>query len=316
MSSSIIALEQFARLADRRLDDVMENYLKPYQEMIGTIFGMMPLDKAFAELYDVGQVPDIPVFTGKLDYLGVSPGYFTQIEPKEYAAGIQLQRKFKDDKQYSVFDDLQAGMMRSYGRVKEKAAANVFNRAFASTWDYMKNEEGVALCSTAHTTKSGASTSTGFSNAGTSALSKTSIMATAILFRKFRDDIGEYFDSEPDTIVVPESLYYTACEAVGYDPKTGASSDRDPDTAHYGKINAVYKGFKVIAWRRLDDTSTKNWFMLDSQLTKKFVKWIDRIKPESNTKIDFETFAVKQSIYGRFGTGWRNWRSCYGHSVT
>ena len=205
--------------------------------------------------------------------------------------------------------------MRSYGRVKEKAAANLFNRAFASTWDYMKNEEGVALCSTAHTTKSGASTSTGFSNAGTSALSKTSIMATAILFRKFRDDIGEYFDSEPDTILVPESLYYTACEAVGYDPKTGASSDRDPDSAHYGKINAVYKGFKVIAWRRLDDTSTKNWFMLDSQLTKKFVKWIDRVKPEADTIVDFETKAIKQSIYGRFGTGWRNWRGIYGHSV-
>jgi len=315
MSSSILALEQFARLADRRLDDVMENYLKPYGEYINAIFGSMPLDKAFAELFDVGQVPDIPVFTGKLDYLAVAPGYFVQIEPKEYAAGIQLQRKFKDDKQYSVFDDLQGGLMRGLGRTKEKAAANVFNGAFGATWDYMKNEEGIALCGS-HLTKSGASTSTGFSNAGTSAISKTSIMATAILFRKFRDDIGEYFDSEPDTLVVPEALYYTACEAVGYDPKTGASSDRDPDSAHYGKINPIHKGFKVLAWKRLDDSSAKNWFMLDSALNKKFMVWIDRIKPETSTIVDFETFAIKQKIYARFGTGWRNWRSCYGHKVS
>jgi hypothetical protein len=66
----------------------------------------------------------------------------------------------------------------------------------------------------------------------------------------------------------------------------------------------------------LDENSAKNWFMIDSRLFKKFVIWIDRIKPETNTTIDFETFAIKQSIYGRFGYGWRNWRGVYGHNVT
>ena len=315
MSSTILELEDFARLADRRLDDVQENILPAYQGMIDELFGKMPLDKAFAELYDIGQVPDVGEFTGKLDYLSVAPGFFTQIEPKEYAAGIQMGRKLRDDKQYNVLDDLQEGLMRGYGRKKEKQAVNLFANGFSAIWDYQKNEEGVALFSASHTTKAGVSTATGFSNAGTSAISKTSIMATAILFRKFRDDIGELYDSEPDAIVVPESQYYAACEAVGYNPNTKASSDKDPDSANH-KINAIYREFKVIPWRRLDESSSKNWFMIDSRLFKKFVIWIDRIKPETNTTVDFETFAVKQSIYGRFGYGWRNWRGIFGHNVS
>src|SRR5664280_136133 len=174
MSSTILELEDFARLADRRLDDVQENVLPAYEGKIDLLFGKMPLDKAFAELYDIGQVPDVGEFTGKMDYLSVAPGFFTQIEPKEYAAGIQMSRKLRDDKQYNVLDDLQEGLMRGYGRKKEKQAVNLFNNGFSAVWDYQKNEEGVALFSGSHSTKAGVSTTLGFSNAGTSALSKTS----------------------------------------------------------------------------------------------------------------------------------------------
>jgi hypothetical protein len=51
-------------------------------------------------------------------------------------------------------------------------------------------------------------------------------------------------------------------------------------------------------------------------MAKKFLMWIDRVKPETRTMVDFETFAIKQSIRGRFGWGWRNWRFCFGHSVS
>lgn len=306
-------LAQFARLADKRLDDIQENYLPAYQEMIATLFGTMPLDKAFAELYDVGSMPDIPVFTGKLDYLDVSPGYYTRIEPKEHAGGIQMTRKMRDDKQYAVFDDMQSEMIKAYGRTKEKSAAKAFGYAFSTSWDFMTNEEGVSLCSSSHTTKSGVSTTNGFDNSGTSALSKTSLAATRILFRKFRTDIGEIYDSEPDTIVVPEALYDTACEIVGVGPN-GATSQLDPTSAN-NKVNTLYKGFKIVPWRRLDEYSTTNWFMTDSAMAKKMLKWIDRVAPETNTRIDWDTFALQQSLYGRFGWGWRNWRWIYGHQV-
>lgn len=246
-----LALEQFARLAVKNLDKVMENELPAYQEMIGTLFGTAPLDKAFYEAYGVGSVPDIPVFTGKLDFLDIAPDYYTRIEPKEYAGAIQIQKKFIEDKQYPVLDNRVQGMVRAYGRTKEKTAAKFAGYAFSASWDFMTNEEGVALCSASHTTKSGVSTASGFSNYGTSALSKTSVAATRILFRKFRDDIGELYDSEPDTLLVPEALYDTACEIVGVG-KNGATSMLDSASAN-NTINTLYKGFKVIPWRRLDE---------------------------------------------------------------
>ena len=307
-----LALEQFAKLADRRLDDVMENYLRPYQEMIGELFGTMPLDKAFAELYDIGSMPDVPAFTGKLDFLDIAPGYYTRIEPKEYAAAIQMQKKMVEDKQYGVLDDLQGGLLKAYGRTKEKSAVRFAGYAFSTSWDFMTNEEGVSLCSAAHTTKSGVSTASGFSNYGTSTMDKAAVNATRILFKKFRDDIGELYDSEPDALLVPESLYDTALEITGYDPRSGANSDMDPTTGNR-RINTLYKGLKVIPWRRLDDYSTTSWFMIDTVMMKKMIKWIDRIKPETSTEVDFHTFSIMQSIRGRFGWGWRNWRWIHGH---
>ena len=307
-----LGLEQFARLADKRLDDVMENYLRPYQELIGTLFGSMPLDKAFAELYDIGSMPDIPAFTGKLDYLDIAPGYYTRIEPKEYAAGIQMQKKMIEDKQYGVLDDLQGGLLRAYGRTKEKSAVKAFGYSTSTSWDFMTNEEGVSLCSASHTTKSGVNTSQGFNNYGTSPMDKPAIVATRILFKKFRDDIGELYDSEPDALLVPEALYDTALEATGYDPRSGASSQLDSETAQH-RISTLYKGLKVIPWRRLDEYSTTAWYMIDTVMAKKMLKWIDRTKPETATNADFNTFAVAQSIRGRFGWGWRNWRWIYGH---
>jgi phage major head subunit gpT-like protein len=212
--------------------------------------------------------------------------------------------------------DNRVGMLtESAHRVQEKIGVRPFANAFSAAFDYMTSEEGVALCSSSHTTKSGTSTASGFSNAGSSAISKTSIAATRILMRKFRNDISERIEINPDTILVPDNLYDTACEAVGYDPRSGANSERDPDSAHYGKIN-IARGIKVIPYLRLDDYDTNNWFMLDSAKMKEYLVWINRIKPEFQMQTDFETFTIKNSIYFRVANGFLDWRFCYGHNVS
>jgi hypothetical protein len=71
------------------------------------------------------------------------------------------------------------------------------------------------------------------------------------LMRRFRNDISERIDMEPDLIICPDSLYDTVCECVGYDPRSGAESQLDPDTGQF-KINSA-RAFTVIPWLRLDD---------------------------------------------------------------
>jgi phage major head subunit gpT-like protein len=309
-----IASSAFTRLLDKRLRKVFESKYASIPAKINELYNVMSGDSAFEEFYEVGALPDVPAFNGALSYLSVAPGYYNKIEPQEFAAGVMFERKLLDDKKYGVMDNRVSMLAESAARVREKYGVRPFANAFSAAFDFQTSEEGVALCSTAHTTKSGTSTASGFSNSGSSALSKTSINATRILMRKFKNDISERIDVTPDTLIVPTSLYDTACEAVGYDPRSKAASELDPDSAMF-KINTA-RGFSVIEHPRLDDSDTNNWFMVDSSSMKKYLLWIDRIKPEFNSQTDFETFAVKNSVYFRIANGFTEWRWIYGHNVS
>ena len=298
---------QFVRLLDKRLREVSEAKFKELPSMIPQLYNEIPSEGAWEEFFEIGSLPDIPAFSGKLEYLGVAPGFLTRIEPKEYAGGVAFERKLLDDKKYAVMDGRAEMLAESAHRVQEKIGVRPFAYAFSSSYDFMYSEEGVSLCSSSHTTKSGTSTSSGFDNSGTSALSASSVAATRVLMRQFRNDISERIVIEPDTLIVPDNLYDTALEITG--------SKLDPTSAE-NAINPQYGRFKVIPYLRLDDYDTNNWFMVDSKMMKKFLIWITRIAPESNNTVDFETFQVKHSIYMRVANGWTDWRFLYGHVVS
>ena len=172
-----------------------------------------------------------------------------------------FERKLLDDKKYAVLDNRSGMLAESAARVREKYGVRPFAYAFSSAFDFMTSEEGVALCSSSHTTKSGTSTSTGFDNSGTSALNATSVAATRILMRQFRNDISERISIEPDTLIVPDTLADKAAEIMGTEKGLYSAE---------GTINVQKGRFKVIPYLRLDDYDTNNWFMCDSNLMKKF----------------------------------------------
>jgi hypothetical protein len=306
---------QYIRLLDKRLKKVWERPFSELTQMIPQIFNVMSSDSAWEEFYGVSSFPDTPEFSGQLEYFGLNPEYLFRVEPKEFAMGVQIERKFHDDKKYNVMDNMVGGLSESLIRTQEKYSVEMFANGWSNAYTFGYSEEGVALLGS-HTTKSGVPTTTGFSNTGTLALSKTNIAATRLLMRRFKGSIGQRIEIDPDTIIVPDSLYDTACEIVGYDPRSGANSDRDPDSAHYGRINANYKRFKVIPWMRLDDYSTKSWYMADSRQMKKHLYWLNRVSAEYKMTVDFENFMTKHSGYSRWGAGFDEWRWGYGNQVT
>lgn len=245
---------QFVRLLDKRLREVSEAKFKELPSMIPQLYRMLPSEGAFEEFYEIGSLPDIPEFSGKLEYISQSPGFYTKIEPKEYAGGVAFERKLLDDKKYAVMDGRAEMLAESAHRVQEKLGVRPFAYAFSSAFDFMTSEEGVSLCSSSHTTKSGTSISSGFDNSDTSALSKSSVAATRIAMRQFRNDISERIIIEPDTLIVPDNLFDTALEITG--------TQKGLDNAE-GNINPQYGRFKVIPYLRLDDYDTNNWFMVD-----------------------------------------------------
>ena len=298
---------RFPRLLDKTLTGIMENYLKSLPNMREKMFKMQTMDTAWDSYWTIGDVPDIPELTGTLTYLSISPGFYTKIEPKEYAAGLQFSRTLLDDKQYPVLKNNAKKLVGSMNRVMEKAAVDIFNGAFSTSFTFMTSEEGVSLCNSSHKTKSGVSTSKGFDNAGTSPLSKTSLATTALLMRQFRSDIGERFDVNPNTLIIPAALEDTAREII--------ESKLDPETAN-NAVNPQYGKWKLVVWPLMDDNDSNNWFVTDFALQKEWLLWLDRIKPETKATTDFDTFTTKVSVYSRFGCGFIEWRWIYGHEVS
>lgn len=298
---------QFVRLLDNRLREVAENTYKDLPAMIPQLYRVIPSDSAWEEFYSVGAVPDIPEFTGKLATLGIAPGYHYKIEHKEYGAEIQSERKLIDDKKYAVLDGKVAGLMTSAQRKQEKLGAMTFTRAFSTAFDFQTSEEGVALCSNSHTTKSGTSTTSGFDNYGTSSASATSVAATRLLMRRFRNDISERISiSDNLGIICPDNLA-DIFEEINRTPKSLNTAE--------GNVNMQAGRYKIIPYMRLDDDDTNNWYMVDLDAMKRSLLWLDRIKPEIKNTVDFSTYILRTAVYFRSSYGFIDWRWLFGHQV-
>jgi hypothetical protein len=199
-------------------------------------------------------------------------------------------------------------LMRSANRVKEKFGARTFQNAFSSAFDFMVSEEGKSLCSSTHLTKSGVSTTNGFNNTGTLAFNKTNVAATRVSMSQFRNSIGERIDVGNNlALVIPTNLGDAARELV--ETQVGLDTNE-------GNINVHHKRYQVIEYPRLDDTDSNNWFMVDMDLMKRDLLWIDRISPEKEVLVDFETKGMKASIYFRIAYGHKDWRWIKGHNVS
>jgi len=305
---SLMDSAQFVELLEKKFREVSENVYNDLPSERQNFYRMIDSDSAWEEFFGVGGYPDISEFNGKLSYLGVSPGYQTKIEPKEYAQGIAFERKLIDDKKYAVMEDRVGMLTGAAQRTQEKLAVRPFAYAFSNAFDFMSSEENLSLCNDSHTTKAGTSTTYGFDNKGTSALSKTSLAAAWLAMRQFRDDISERIAmSDGYTLIVPDTLGDQADEIVG----TKASLDTSD-----GNINPQYRRYGVKRYLRLDDYDSNNWFLVNNDLMKKMLIWIDRIKPETKTTVDFQTYVLQVAIYFRCAYGFLDWRWIYGNLVS
>jgi hypothetical protein len=108
-----------------------------------------------------------------------------------------------------------------------------------------------------------------------------------------------------DTLVVPIGLFETAYELINSKGKV--------DTAN-NNFNFHTGRYKLIMWPRL--TVSNNWFFLDSKMSKQFLLFWDRIKPEFAYDRDFDTMVAKWSVYYRANTQFTGHQWIFGHNVT
>lgn len=280
--------------------------------MIDKIYTRVSSGKATEEFYSVGQVPDVQDFTGRFSELSMVPGYSTKIEAKQFGGFVETERTLMDDEQYGVMTlgSIEAGLVDAANRGREDSAVKVVANATSSSYDFITNqEEGVALASNSHTTKTvGVSTTTGFDNLGTSVLNKTSAAATRILMRKFKNPLGRrYSTNRRWGLLVSDSNEFKAGE-LNNTPWGLDSGERT--------VNMQASMYQIIVWERMEDFSVSNWAMVDLDMMKKNMIFLDRIKGETERERDFMTKAIRQSIYDRYSLGFIDWRHIFWHQVT
>lgn len=297
--------EQWAELLEpglRSIFQVQRDALAA-QSVIPVLFNVVTSNKAEEHDLGMGGFADWQEYEGSIEYDDNEQLYKTTYTHKEYVQGFKVERKLVDDDQYSVINKRPRGLALSAMRTREKHAASVFNNAFSS--DYTGGDS-VALCSNSHPYSPGNSGSVQ-DNLGTSTFSHDAVVATRQLMRAYLDDRGELVQVNPDTLLVPPELEDEAYEVVESVNKSGETSN----TINY--VRSVMRN--VVVWDYLTDAN--NWFVVDTQLAKLYLNWLDRVplEFEMDPTSDFRLEARFRG-YMRYSYGWSDWRWVYGHQVT
>ena len=307
---------RFVELVRKGWDKVKEEATAEYPELHQketlkeVLYTEKKLDSAFYEAYGVSGLGDIPRFNGTLTQLDQSPGYGVRIEPAEFGAYVELERKLWHNNLYNVMKNYKGSFMVANHRTKEKAEIKGYAMLNSAAFDFMPwNEEGVPIASSAHTTKNTnvITTTGGYSNLGSSAFDPTVVEATRILMRGFRGLNGEIMYIQPDGFVGPTTLD-KKFEEVNATPKGLYSAE--------GTINVQEGKWQYKTSQYFNDYSTKSWMMVDWSALKRYADWVVRMSPEDGADYDFMTKRLKFSLFDWWGYGFTGWQFVYFMQVT
>lgn len=247
----------------------------------------------------VGGFGDVPEYNGAIEYDSFELLYRKTYEHKEYALGMEAERKLLDDDEYGVIRQRATKLGIAFDRTVTKHLASIFNNAFDANFT---GGDAVALCSDSHPySPTDASTQ---DNAGATALSHDAVISTATTMMQYMDSRGNPLNVIPDTIIVPVALLPTARVIVESVQRSGNANN---DT----NIN---RGYTILTSHFLTDTT--NWFMVDSRLARQYLNFFWRTRPEfqEDPTSDYN-LALKYRGYMRYSYGWDHWCWIYGHAV-
>lgn len=262
--------------------------------------------EAIASLTGIG---DFVATDGEVPYDEFEEGYSKQFIHQVFKRGIQIKRETIDDSKLIDMQSQAGNLMDSYNRTVEKFVHAPFNNCTATTFSMAGKTfnnvgaDGLALASTAHTSKTGkaANQSNYFTNAP---LNAASLKQAEEAFNNFVTDIGEKANVFGDTILVPFELRNEAWELVGSEGKVGGSTN---------DINSFYGKYNVIVSRWLNPGQ---WFLMDSAYMKKCLYWLNRVNLETKSQIDFNTDNWMIKSYSRWSQGFTDWKWLIANKTT
>ena len=257
---------------------------RSYEEDVGvTSFGL-------AQVKPEGQA---------ITYDEEQQAYTTRYSHAVMALGFIITREMYEDDLYDVAAQRKAkGLAFSMRQTKEIIAANVYNRAFSSSYT---GGDGVEMCSAVHPNFAGGTQSNELAVAAD--LSEASLEQACIDIQKWTNDRGLRISAMPECLVIPVDLQFEAHRILKSSLRVG-TADND--------INALYsmgkfpKGIKVNHYL----TDADAWFLRTN--VGDSLKAFSRRAMEFGIDNDFDTENAKYKASERYSFGWTDWRGIYG----
>jgi hypothetical protein len=265
------------------------------------LFETVSSDKAYEE--DV-QLVGFGLAQVKAQGAGVTydseiQGFTTRYTHVAYALGyIVTHEELKDNLYSEVSNTRAASLARGFRQTKERVGANVYNRAFNSSYT---GGDGVSLLNAAHPNTSGGT----FSNvlAVAADFSEASLEDLTIQIMKATDDRGLLINLMPQSLHVAPDNFYNAHRILGSVYQPGNANN---DINVVKAMNVLPKGIKVNHYF----TDADAWFVRTNVANG--LKYYEREAISFDQDNDFDTMNAKAKGYERYSFGWTDPRALYG----
>lgn len=250
------------------------------------------------QLTGFGLAPRKPEGSG-VQYDSEIQGFTTRYTHIAYALGYIVTKEELDDNLYEqVSRRRAAALAMSFRQTKENVGANIYNRAFNSSYT---GGDGVSLCNTAHPNVSGGT----FANKPLvdADLSEASLEDALIAIMGFQNDRGLLINVMPRSLVVARQNWYNA-NRILKSTYTPGSADNSINVLK--ATNALPEGIVMNHYL----TSPNAWFVRTN--IQNGLKYYSRVGIQFDQDNDFDTMNAKAKGYERYSFGWTDPRAIYG----
>lgn len=242
-------------------------------------------------------------------------GYSKVITPDEWKNSFEITETMSEDIIMGKATQGAKVFMLGYGRTKERFGAAIYNNGQNTSMTFgaanksfdITCADGLALFSTAHTSKTGG-TGTQANYFG-NPFSYDALCLVEAAMQNLTDDDGYYLNVQPDTIIVPNNsrIKKLVFDAIGTEGTPGTANNSF--SIQYGRWNVLFSP-------ELKNTSgitagTDTWWMLDSKFNQAYeaVVWLDRVPLGVRSYIDNETGANVFVGRARYGAAPNRWQA-------
>lgn len=232
-----------------------------------------------------------------ISYDSERQGFITRYQHVVYALGFIITREMMDDDQYDIVGQRKAqGLAFSMRQTKEIVAANVYNRAFNSSYT---GGDGVSLINASHPNVSGGTWSNQIATAAD--LSEAALEQACIDIAGFTNDRGLLIGVRPKSLVIPRQLGFEAKRILFTDGRPGTDNNDLNALKQMGMIPEVVVNHYL--------TDTDAWFIRTN--VKNGMKYFERNADSFDMDNDWDTENAKFKARARYSFGWTDPRSLY-----